>query len=259
MTAALLINGVDASTLGLTLAEAPGWLDMPPRDVPTSPIIGRGGLKPLADPVEGARQISLTSTTRSATATLTRTQIDNIKLALLANPLSLVFADHSDRHVYATLKSFGVRALQGASGPFVQEALSVEAVLTAFDPLSYDNALTTITLNGSVNRLSLGTGVMRPLLTISGASVNPIFTLLNKAGVTLASLSLTLATAGGDTLLVDMDSKTIRKNGVSVLSAISAGDFFSVDPADQANFGTPFPYITSSSGSGTTAYYRTWR
>lgn len=611
MTVALQINGIDASTLGLTLAEAPGWLDMPPRDIPTAPIIGRGGLKALADPVEGARQITLTSTSRSATATLTRTQIDSIKLALSANPLSLIFSDHSDRHVYAYLKSFTVRMLQGASGPFVQEALGVDVVLSALDPLSYDNALanpvasssggsssdalwyapgatlpaetfsrtttknyfdangvlqsaaidqradahyiggvrtallergttnsvvsprdltnaawvktnctplkdqigidgvansaskltasaanatclqaivlgstlrnqsafvkritgsgvinmtmdngatwTAVTVtagwtrvpipnqtlanptvgfrivtsgdvvafdyvqnenttdptspfigsraseagsmpwtvppstpltiyakyielttdtaqrrlvgignnepqstlifyttstpnlyhhNGSIavssvvavtpvvgdvmevrgvylasgavyiaaskngaaevvgstssgltpaaawsaltlrfplsvevglialkivqgertlaemrslTRVPMGTGPVRPLVTILGASTNPVITLHNRFGVPVTSVSLTITTVGGDVLAIDMDSKTIKKNGVSVISAISAGDFFSIDPADQANYGGAGPFISSSSGAITVASYRTWR
>jgi phage-related protein len=107
--------------------------------------------------------------------------------------------------------------------------------------------------------MPLGTGPVRPLVRITGASLNPVITLYNKAGVAVGSITLTVTTIAGDVLEVDMDAKTVKKNGVSSLSSISAGDFFSIDPADQTNFGAPGPRIDSSSGAVTTEYRRTWR
>lgn len=255
---ALVVNGVDIATLGLTIAEAPGWLDAPPRDIPTAPIIGRAGAKALSVPTEGPRQINLTGTIRGKTVVLARNTVDQIKLALLADELSLTFADHADRHVYAYLKTLTTRILQGAQGPFVQEALAIDITLQALNPLSYDNDLTSVGF-GSANRLALGTGPVRPLITITGAATNPVITLRNKTGVAMASMTLTVTDAGGDTLSIDMDSKTIKKNGVSALSSLTAGDFFSIDPLDQANYGGAGPYIDVSSGAGTVNYWRTWR
>jgi phage-related protein len=108
-------------------------------------------------------------------------------------------------------------------------------------------------------RMPLGTAVVRPLVRINGVSVNPVITLYNKAGVAMASITLTITTIAGDILEIDMDAKTVKKNGVSQIATISAGDFFSIDPADQTNFGAPGPSINSSSGAVTVEYRRAWR
>jgi phage-related protein len=251
----LLLNGVDSETLGLTLGEAPGWLDMPTRDVPTAQVAGRQGVKALGEAKEGARRITLIGTARAATSAALRPKIDAIKLALLANPLTLVFGDNSARTVTAVLASFTTRSVP--AGAFAQEGLGIEAVLSALDPYACDIAVQTIALG--VNRLPLGTGVIRPVVTISGVTVNPLVTLFNTAGVPIASLGITVTNIAGDTLVIDMDKKTIKKNGVSILGSISSGDFFTIDPADQVNFGGVGPYITSSSGAGNSVYNRTWR
>jgi phage-related protein len=214
---ALLINGVDAETLGFTLAESPGWLDAPPREFPTAPVSGRPGATALANPTEGVRQVTLTGTVRASTVASGRSKVDALKLALLANPL---------------------------------------AVLTALDPLSYDIAQSTIAIG---TRLPLGTGPIRPIVTISGASVNPIISLFNTAGVVVASITITITTILGDTLVVDMDAKTVKKNGVSSIASVTAGDFFSIEPADQVNFGGAGPWVGTTSGAGDVRYYKSWR
>jgi phage-related protein len=253
----LLINGVDSESLGFTLAEPPGWLDMPVRDITTAPILDRAGVKALASPSEGARRLTLTGTVRAITAALLRPKIDALKLALLASPLTLVFGDNSTRKVTASLTSFTTRSVQ--DGAFVQEGLLVEVVLSALDPYSYDTVLSN---NGftSANRMPLGTGPVRPLITLTDVVTNPVIELYNKAGVLQGSLSLAITDIVGDTLEIDSDAKTIKKNGVSVLSAIAAGDFFIIDPADQTNYGAPGPYVSGTGfGGGSVSWYNAWR
>ena len=259
MATALQINGVDATTLGLTLAEAPGWLDAPPRDVPTTQVIGRPGLKALAAPIEGPRQITLVSTTRSATSTLTRTQIDAIKLALMADTVSLIFADHGDRYVATRLKSFTVKMLQGAQGPFVQEALGVEAVLIAHDPYSYDNAVTTI---ASAASMALGTAPSRPVITITatGTNAGPVAVVLRtNDNVIVGTLTITVGLVITDVLVIDMDAKTIKKNGVSIIGNTLVGDFWLADPLlhIQAGVGPKVDAVTNATVS--VAFRKTWR
>lgn len=259
MPAALQINSVDATTLGLTLAEAPGWLDLPPREIPTATAIGRAGAKALADPIEGPRQLTLSGTVRALTVAAARTQIDNIKLALLANPLSLIFADHSDRHTFGALKSFTTRTLQGAAGPFVQENLSVEATIAALDPYSYDNALTTI---ASAVSMALGTAPSRPVITITatGTNAGPIAVVLRTAdNVIVGTLTITVGVVVSDVLVIDMDAKTIKKNGASIIGNTLAGDFWLADPLlhIQAGVGPKVDAVTNATVS--VAFRRTWR
>jgi phage-related protein len=253
MPAALLINTVDAATLGFTLSDAPGWLDAPPRQTPSAGVIGREGETALAAAVEATRRVTLRGTIMAATAALARGKVDSFKLALLANPLKLTFSDNATRYVSGALETFAASA---DVGPFVQEGLKVEAAIRLLNPLSYDIAQTNIAFGA---RLPLGTGPVRPVITINGAATNPTFSLFNSAGTIVASITITIATIVGDTLIVDMDAKTVKKNGVNQIAAVTAGDFFTVDPADQANFGGVGPLIATSSGNGNITYFRSWR
>jgi hypothetical protein len=106
---------------------------------------------------------------------------------------------------------------------------------------------------------AVGSGVLRPIIRITGASVNPVITLYNKWSVAVATILLTITTVGGDVLVIDMDAKTIKLNGVSQIATLTAGDFFSIDPADQANFGGNGPTIGSTSGVLSVDYRRAWR
>jgi hypothetical protein len=134
----LLINGVDSETLGFTLAEAPGWLDAPARQTATANVAGRPGVTQLADPVEQPRRMTLRGTLRASSWQLARSRLDTLKLAFMAKPLKLTFADNPTRYVVATLDSFPATVPQGAIGAFVQENLQLDIALTANDPLSYD-------------------------------------------------------------------------------------------------------------------------
>jgi hypothetical protein len=154
-------------------------------------------------------------------------------------------------------------ALAGAwSGPLIwlnSGGTAGSVGYTAIQALRIVAGVRTLDAMRAIARMPLGTGPVRPLVRITGASLNPVITLYNKAGVAVGSITLTVTTIAGDVLEVDMDAKTVKKNGVSSLSSISAGDFFSIDPADQTNFGAPGPRIDSSSGAVTTEYRRTWR
>jgi hypothetical protein len=251
---------VDIATLGLTLSEAPGWLDAPSRQTPNAAVLGRGGATRLAVPQEGVRRLVLRGTVLAGTVATARANIDALKLALLADPLSLTFADNSDRHVFAVLESFPVTIPQGAQGPFVQETLQVEATFSVYDPLTYDNSLQILT-NGTRFglRMPLGTGPVRPLVSLAGAVVNPTVTLNDKDGIARGTLTFTVTNVAGDVLDIDMDAKTAKKNGVSILNTLSAGDFFQVDPIDQAKYGGAGPFIDASGAVITTSYRRTWR
>jgi hypothetical protein len=256
---------IDVATYGFTLSEAPGWLDLPPRQIPSAPIIGRPGAKELATAQENPRRLTLRGTVRGATAAIARANVDALKLAFMAKPLSLSFADFPDRHVFVSLEGFVPQPLANARGPFVQEALQVEATFTAYDPLSYDNTLTIATMpaGSSTPLLVPGTGPIRPVVRLNtgAGAVNPVLSLFGTAyglGVVVGSLSLTITTGSTDVLEIDMDAKTVKKNGVSVLSAISAGDFFAVEPSDPLMRPLGW-FIIPSSGGGTVRYRRSWR
>jgi hypothetical protein len=127
--------------------------------------LGRAGAKKLAPAAEQPRKLTLRGTMRAATAAATRANIDALKLALLADPLKLTFADHNDRYVQATLESFTAPLIVG---PFVQENLQIEAGLTSYDPLTYDSLTECSDGTWLGHSAVAGTGPGRPVVTHVG-------------------------------------------------------------------------------------------
>jgi hypothetical protein len=191
---ALLINGVDAVSLGFVLTEAPSWLDLPPRNTPSQPVLNKQGSVVTAAPVEAMRRLTLRGFVTSASVAQTRTNIDNLKLALLAPLVQLIFQDNSTRYITVGLDNFSVMW----SGPaMLDRRVRVDIQMSTFDPYYYDSTVTNI---AGGNSWPLGTGITRPVITITGASTNPVITLLNKSGVVMGTIGLTITTVGGDSL-----------------------------------------------------------
>lgn len=253
---ALLINGVDAATFGFVLTESPSWIDLPPRMTPSQAVINRQGAIITAPSIESARKVTLNGFVTSVSVAATRANLDALKIALTAAAgVQLIFQDNSTRYITCTLDNF---AVLWAGPALIERRLRVSISMTAFDPYFYD---TTVTSIASGNSWPLGTAITRPVITITGASTNPVITLLNKSGAVMNTMGLTITTIAGDSLVMDHDARTIKKNGTSIISSLTSGDFFAVDPSDSANYGTPGPSIASSGVTGTllTTYRKTWR
>jgi hypothetical protein len=254
----MLINTLDAKVIyGFALDSAPSWLDAPRRDIPSAKILRRGGARVLDTPRDQSRQLTLKGTIISTTTQDARDKIDALKLALsIPTGAQLTFDDLLTRYVIARCESFRVPPF----GPsMIQRKLAVEVMLTAHDPFSYDTTLTTVA--GNTPALPLGTGPMRPVITLTGAVTNPVITWKNNAGATVGSLTLTVIMIAGDVLIVDSDLKTIKLNGVNRLDLLTAGDFFTFDPADpqyQAPYGT-FTVAPAPGTSTSTSYRKSWR
>lgn len=253
----------DVATLGFRLSRPAGWLDLPPRTHPQAVRAALPGAI-LSGPIyEGTRKLTLDGVIDATTADIARANRDALLLQILrTQPARLVFADQPTRYIDAYLEAKTV----GADGPvLINRTLRTVLNFLVLNPYYYDITRTTDILDSSGGgRFRLGTAPSWPVLTISGASTNPAFILYrNDSQLALGQLGLTLSTVAGDTLVIDMAAKTIKKNGVSVLSAITSGDFFSMDPATaQVGLGVnqaDRPYIVGGSGSGTTTFHRAWR
>lgn len=262
MPGPLTINGTDLSTLGFHLSRANGWKDAPKRSRATAVRPTRAGALRTGADVEAPRTLTLEGTIIAADADGVRTAIDELRAAILrTQPATIILPDAPTRYLLAWLDGHTIDA--GAGPSMIQRMLTTRFDLSLLDPYAYDVAQQTITLGAGVNRAPLGTAPSFPVITISGAATNPIVTLKRWDGTTLATLGLTLTTIAGDTLVIDMDAKTIKKNGASVLANLTSGDFFALDPATaQQNYGAlaaEQPYVVTSSGAGTTVYRRAWR
>lgn len=254
----MLINTLDAkTTYGFTLDSAPGWLDTPRREIPSAKVLRRGGARVLDNPRDQVRQLTLRGTVTGTTAQDARDKIDALKLALsLPTGAQFTFDDLLTRYVIARCESFRVPPF----GPsMIQRKLAVEILLTAHDPYSYATTLTTVA--GNTPALPLGTGPMRPVITLTGAVTNPVITWKNNAGATVGTLSFTVTMIAGDVLIVDSDAKTVKLNGVNRLDLIASGDFFTFDPAEpqfQNPYGT-FTVAPAPATSISTSYRKSWR
>ena len=254
----LIINSVDVATLGFSLSSAPGWLDSPPRRIPSAERANREGAILTGPILDGSRKIVLEGWIIGSHAAAARSNLDALRALIhSAQPASISFPDQPTRYVSAYAEAHSIDAGSGPS--MIQRKLKTQISLMALSPYSLDINATTAALDGSANRLQLGDAPSRPVFTITGAT-NPVFTLFKYDGTNLGSLS---STAAPGTLIVDNDRKTITLDGSSIIGNISAGDFITLDPASSqlllgASSGDR-PYVTVSSGSGTTSFRRAWR
>lgn len=243
----MLINGVDALTMGFTLSDAPGWLDMPPAQTPVGIVLSRGS-RALGPPVENAKRLTIRGWVRASTAAQARIYLDTLKLNFFRSPVQLVFADWSTRYYDAMIENFSVPPAQ--MGSQVAKALQVTA--TFITQYAQETALTSV--SGS-DAMPMGTGPVRPIVTLSGATSPVTHSLLDKDGNTISSMVI----AASGTIVVDHDAMTIVDDGVLNLNALTSGDFFYIDPA-QIRFQGSGPTITSSGASSHSISYRkSWR
>ena len=256
------INGTDPRTLGLIISDVSGWIDAPELQYAAITVPGRPGqliINPTPD-VAPIRYIARGIVEGTDVATC-RANVDKLK-ALFASVsgIAVGFLDQPGRAVTAYCTHF---AHPVVAAQMISRKIAVEIGLVAFDPYEYDTAAQNIALTAAAANLALGTGPVRPVITITGASVNPVFTLKNSAGTVIGSLALTITTVAGDSLVIDCAKCTIRLNGVNRLNALTGGDFFTLDVVAQGVFGSSsWPTLTVAGlGTGTAAavYKKAWR
>ena len=262
MPAALLINSLDAqATYGFVMSDAPSWLDMPPRTTPSQAVLNKQGAIVTAATVEAPKRLTLNGFVTSATAAQTRTNIDALKAALLAPAgVQLTFSDNSTRFITCTLDNFTVQW----SGPaLIERRLRVTIQMTAYDPYFYDISLSSVAFNIAT---SIGTGIIRPVLTLTGALASPIIiSLKDEASVVVSAMTLTLTTVGGDTVVIDNDARTIKRNGASIIGTMTGGDFFAIEATDPRFNTAPFWFFimtangVSGNAQGSVSWRRAWR
>jgi phage-related protein len=258
---ALLLNGVSAAAYGFTLAEATGWVDLPACQTPTTPIPGRQGVTVLGPTQEQSRTLTLRGHVRGTTATQQRAFVDALKLALCAVPVSVILPDHPDRFYLAVRAS--ATLTPASRGSMVATTQPIDITLTVMDPYAYDVALTTVNVTGAsaYTAIPLGTAPVRPKFTMSGPNANPLrFYLVSDTVVTTFMTLRVGGTLGsGDTLVVDHEAQTIRKNGVNVLALLQEGDFFQIDPAAHIVGGQPPRVVAEGAMPFTVTYRKAWR
>lgn len=261
MTAALSISGVSAWAYGLTLSTAPSWLDAPARTFQSIAIPGRAGVTPLAEATEGIKTLTLNGVVQGSTASEARSNLDKLKVALRTGSVTVSLSDRPGIFIYCDFQA--LTSIPSEAGSLLANKLPVSITLQCADPFWYDTTFTSLTVaSGSAIRCPLGTGPVRPLLTVSGPSTNPVVALDTYLGDLYEQMIFNgLALSTGDNLVIDCEAMTVQKNGVNAIGTLTVGDFLKLEASDVADFSAsdwPFVGLTGG-GSLSIAYRKSWR
>lgn len=147
------------------------------------------------------------------------------------------------------------------------------AVTLAFTcPIPYAIALThqTISFGATPVDVPLGTAPSSlreqwsAMIEIVGASTSPALTYYNSRGDVVGTMAFTYSPAAGDTILIDVGRKRVRRFVSSVqsnaMSFLTPGySFPALDPSDGLIRSAQYPKLSVSSGSASLRYYQAWR
>ena len=249
---ALSINGTDARTLGFVLSAAPGWADLPARSWPSVALPGHQGVRRLTDlAVDGPRTLRLAGVLSGTDAADLLSKLDALKLLLAGDTARLRFGDRPTRYLDVLVQTCAPLA---AGAHLNSRQLALELTALAEDGLFYDDDAQDITVDDTNTGLPQGTGVTRPVLTITGAT-DPTLVAVETDGATgIGSMALTGVTSG-QTVVVDLDALTITIDGANGMNHLTDGEVFEFDPALVGQL----PTLSCSSGSCAVAYRKAWR
>lgn len=260
------LDDYDLSQIGFALSPPeqgiPLIRDVVERRYGTAAIAARDGLT-LTD---------LSSVRAERTFVTAGTLVADTGAALLANfralsyraggdrEIRIRFVDDASREILAINRRIGFTYL-GHRVPGV--AARVELEWQALDPAWRDTSDTSVVLSGVAAACALGTAKSWPVITLDGAVtpvVDPVIEYRTNAGVLLTSLTLTISLGAGDTVVVDMDARTITDPSSAIDPSLrTAGSYFALDPYDDDWLTDVYPTLKLSSTSGTptgSAVYR---
>lgn len=264
------INGVDPkATYGLAVSDIAGWQDAVQESYPTVKVPGTPGMVRTSLTAEvQARRLTASGyvvgvgSTLALRATDARTKMDGLRALLMSGPLTIIMADRTAQFLTAYAEQVTVNAVAAS---MITDKLPVKISLVANDPYFYDNVTSSIVgISGTTGTaIPLGTAPSRAVMTatVSVATVNPSYTLLNSAGVTIGGLVFAFTMQTTDSLVVDHAARTVTLNGILRNDLIAGGDFFSFDAAKQGDYASAaWPKLVRGTNmSVTVAYRKAWR
>jgi phage-related protein len=131
------------------------------------------------------------------------------------------------------------------------------------DPYAYETTTTSIDINAGAAACAMGTGLVRPVITIVDPPDDLVVIYRNGAGTEISRLSLTHAAATG-TLVIDCDLQSITLDGADAndwLDVDTGGDFPVLDWRDVIASVNPTLELSpaATAASALAVYRRTWR
>lgn len=188
--------------------------------------------------------------------------LDAIKARVNKGLLTIVFSDNGGRQIQ------GYGFVDGSEIPpeWVQLTVPIKFVFVCPDPRWRDVSQTILGSSNPHTLTPLGNARMPLVIKITGnnatPATNPTVTYKNSSGATIASFTWTGTLTGSETLVIDTEFFSVKKNGTNVISTFS-GDFFDANPEDYDFASSAWPTITLGLTAGThndfhAEFYRRW-
>lgn len=274
VTIATATNTFDVSAFGLIVERVDGIDDLAQLTYPTAESPDADGVLRLrTTPTRAARALVIHGTMWAPSAAALRTQLDRLKFHCQDGDLVVSTAQHSGLEflgactgIEATLADPPLSARQ----TFAKVAVPITC-FAAFARASTDNVVSFSTSTP----MPQGSARTRPVLTVlaTGAGcTDPVITLKNAVGITLATLDYSnaggLALAVGDSLVIDcttgaqekVTALLVRSNAAKYRTMASTFPIF-LDPrdGDWLNATPTYPHLAGSLGSGAATFSATYR
>jgi hypothetical protein len=268
MSGTLFLNGVDATTYGFELIEAPDLLSMGTHTYQTAAVVQRAGvLLGTARPAIEPRVLRLIGYINGSSLSNAVSKLDDLKAQVNTSPCSIRTAWDTTRQYWGVL----VDSPAGPNSSYWQTYLAVELEFLLFDPLAYSTSSSTVNFTTSAVAVPLGTAtskgnrVVEAKIRITGAATTPILTYKNSDGVTVSTMSFTgYSPLANDYIEINLSLGLVEKvvSGVrsNAMGALAPGwNFPAIDPQDGNYQLAAWPTLEVTSGSGQLTYTKAYR
>lgn len=238
----VIVDGTDMEVYGMVWRTRIGWTGTSDATITVHPL--PGGEKELFQDKRHrkGRHVSISGHVVATSNSELLTFIDQILERMSVTTIALSFSDDETRSLNCLVRKMDVTPMAPAATAIVA-AYRLE--LFAPDPRKYDS---TTQSKGLGVDCPLGTGRVRPVITLNGASTNPTITLKDHAGVTISSFTMTGTITIGNTWTIDSENGVIKENAVSAVDKFS-GTLPVLDPKDADFDAGTFPDFTLTSGT----------
>lgn len=255
------VNGTDLETAGYSLTSLEGWGFAMDRQFASAPLPNRAGHLVAGFATMQPRIIRM-GVLVSGTSKSDLEDQTNKLLALFTGTIALSFGDSDTRSIDAVLTGVSSEMVGDRVNTWHIDDRVVTLTLTCYDAAKYDTTATVANISSTPTSITVGTWAHGGQIRINGTATNPVITYKDRNGATAGTMTLTASIASGDWVEVDTETMTITKSVSGVESTDNtlwtAGDFFTIDPADADLSAASYGTLEISSGTGTFTYQRRW-
>jgi hypothetical protein len=229
------------------------------RSAPSFASPGFAGRVLVGDAHQGTRQVTISGVLDARTVAGLRAAENAFKARLAVGTIGLSVQGSTGIEIRARLRSL---LITPGHPPLAALVSQVEATLEAVDPYAYDVVPTVIALSSAAAACPLGVHPSAPVIRIMNAT-DPVATVRGASGEPVASIAITITQATDeDYIVIDCERQRILEYDAGaesdITAAVSAGDFFALDPLDGDRDNDAWPTLELSSGTGEAVYRRAW-